>query len=93
MGMKTDIPSFGLVWEPMSVFLRRQGRKLDAGMAACIGFIVGIPLTFLIVYGVGYRGWNPIWAAPVLLLVPLLVMGVSLAVSNRGNHERLSILG
>jgi len=54
-------------------FMRRERRKAIAGMAASLGMLVGIPLTVLVVYGVGYRNWSPYWSAPVLLAVPILV--------------------
>lgn len=54
-------------------FLKREQRKAIAGMAASLGILVGIPMTVIVVYGVGFWNWSPLWAALMLVSVPVLV--------------------
>ena len=54
-------------------YLGRVQDRMAIGMAGCVGFMVSIPSAFVIVYGVGFRNWSPVWMAFVMLGIPMAV--------------------
>ena len=70
-------------FEEYLAYLGSVQSQLAVGIAGCVAIMVGIPLAWLVVYGVGYWGWNPILSALLMIGVPMAAMAITYAILQR----------